>query len=322
MRLTVEAPLHTIFKQRDQESEEYPGTVTHHQADGRGITLDVEIRTRGKTRLSRRVCQFPPLRLDFDKGQAVSETFRGQDKLKLVAHCQNDRPEYEQYVLQEYLVYRIFNVLTDSSFRARLARITYVDTDGKLDTLTRFGVLIEDEEMMAAHNGWWVLATRVVPRDVADRDYLALVGVFQYLIGNPDWSAFHAELDADQCCHNTRPIGSPAQGPAFSVPYDFDITGVVNPRYANQLFRPWERDLGIRSVRERVYRRFCSAAPSLPRVFALFHQKKEAIYRLYREQPELDPKVIRETLEYLDEFYRTINDARRVTSDFTWKCRM
>ena len=321
LRLTIEAPLTTIFKERNPESEEYPGTVVHHRAGGQDVNLDVEIRTRGKSRLSRRICQFPPLRLDFDKGQLESETFRGQDKLKLAVHCQNDRAEYEQYTLKEYLGYRVFNLLSDLSFRVRLARITYVDSDGKLDTLTRFGFLIEDDDLLAARHGWLVLTTHAVPPDVAEQDYLALIGVFQYMIGNPDWSAFNAEPGEDNCCHNTRAIGDPGAGPVFSVPYDFDISGLVNTRYADQLFKPAERDLGIRSVRDRTYRGLCSSAPSLPKVFALFNEQKDAIYQLYREQAGLDPKVAQETIEYLDAFYRTINDPARVEREFTRKCR-
>jgi hypothetical protein len=321
LTLTIQAPLNTIFKHRDQESDEYPGTVTHRQNDGRHVTLDVDIRTRGKSRLSRRLCQFPPLRLDFANDPATAGVFRGQDKLKLVAHCQNDRPEYEQYVLQEYLAYRVANLLTDLSFRVRLARITYVDTDATLDTLTRFGILIEDDDMMAARNGWQVLMAPAIPPEVADPDYLALLGVFQYLIGNPDWSAFHPEPGADQCCHNTRPVGSPADGPVFSVPYDFDLTGIVNPRYADGWFRPWERGLGIQVVRERVYRGFCSTTSRLPQVLTGFVGKKDSIYRLYREQAGLEPKIVRETLEYLDEFYRTISDPQRAERELIGKCR-
>jgi hypothetical protein len=321
LRLTIEAPLTTIFKERDPESEEYPGVVIHHQADGQEVRLDAQIRTRGKTRLSRRICQFPPLRLNFKKGQTESAAFRGQDKLKLAVHCQSGRDEYQQYVLQEYLAYRVFNLLSDLSFRVRLARIAYLDSEGKPDTLTRLGFLIEDDDMLAARHGWRVLTTQAVPPEMAEQSYLALIEVFQYFIGNPDWSAFSAEPGEDKCCHNTRAIGDPGQGPVFSVPYDFDISGLVNPRYADQLFRPADRNLGIRSVRDRIYRGLCSSAPGLPTVFALFNEKKEAIYQLYRGQPELDPKVVEETIKYLDEFYATINDPRQVEREFTRRCR-
>lgn len=320
LAITIEAPLGTIFKERGQDSEEHPGKLILHQPGADPLTLDVDIRTRGKTRLSSRICRFPPLRLDFPRKAVEPTVFRGQDKLKLVTHCQDDRPEHEQYVLQEYLVYRVFNLLTDLSFRARLARVTYVDTESKRDTVTRFGFLIEDDEMMAARNGWQALAVPSVPPEMADLEYLALIEVFQYFIGNPDWSAFAVEPDEDACCHNTQPVGT-AAGPVFSVPYDFDITGVVNPRYGDGLFRPQDRNLGIRSIHDRVYRGLCASAGLLPEVFLLFNQKREAIYTLYREQRDLDPKVVETTLKYFDEFYATINDPKKVEREISGRCR-
>ncbi|MBI2537970.1 MAG: hypothetical protein HYW06_13625 [Gemmatimonadetes bacterium] len=226
----------------------------------------------------------------------------------------------QQYVVQEYLVYRVLNLLTDLSFRVRLARITYVDTDAKRDTVTRYGFLIEGDEMMAARNGWQALAVPAIPRVMADPEYLALVGVFQYLIGNPDWSAFGVAPDEDECCHNTQPVGTQA-GPVFSVPYDFDVTGAVYTRYADGLFRPQDRNLGIRTVRDRVYRGFCASAGYLPQVFGLFNQRREAIYALYREQAHLGPKIVEQTLKYFDEFYHRINDPRTIAKAFGATCR-
>ena len=129
--LTIEAPFTSIFKEREDDAKEFPGKVTVHSADRPSVALDVDIRTRGKARLSRQICQFPPLRLDFPRTRVESTVFAGQDRLKLVTHCQDGRGEYEQYVLQEYLVYRVLNLLTDLSFLVRLVRGTYVDTEAK-----------------------------------------------------------------------------------------------------------------------------------------------------------------------------------------------
>ena len=320
LRLTIEAPLSSIFKQRGRESREYPGKLTVHRGAQPPAVLDVDIRTRGNARLNPNTCQFPPLRLDFHQDQLDSTVFAGQDRLKLVTHCQ-DRPAYQQYVLLEYLAYRIFNLLTDLSFRVRLVRSTYVDTEAKRDTVTRYGFLIENDSLLGIRTGAGApVHVRNVPPELEDGEYLALVGVFQYLIGNPDWSAFAGTPDDDECCHNTAPIGSPA-GPIFSVPYDFDITGIVYPRYADQVFQPRTRNLGISRVRDRVYRGMCASAPALPAVFAKFNQQREAIYRLYLEMPDLDPAVLKDTREYLDQFYRTINDPRTVRWEFDEKCR-
>jgi hypothetical protein len=318
LTFTIEAPLVTIFKDRGKERNERPAKLILPGSDGRPVTLNVDIRTRGKTRAERRICEFPPLRLDFDTA-GHGTVFAQQNDLKLVTHCQDGRPEYDQYVLQEYLVYRVYNLLSDLSFKARLARVTYVDTDGKRDTVTRYGFLLEPWDAMAARNRWQALRVPAVQPQIADPQSVALVGVFMYMIGNPDWSLFSVEPGEDACCHNTVPIGTEA-GPIFSVPYDFDISGIVNTRYADRLFVPESRNLGIRRVRERAYRGLCASAENLPGVFALFNQKRDAIYALYREQPGVDAEVVKETVEYLDEFYAAINDPRKVEREFTKRC--
>ena len=242
---TIEAPLTTIFKDRGKERNERPSKLILPAADGQPTALKVDIRTRGKTRAERRICEFPPLRLDFDTA-GRGTMFETENALKLVTHCQDGRAEYDQYVLQEYLVYRVYNLLTDLSFKVRLARVTYVDTDGKRDPVTRNGFLIEDVDAVAARNGWQALRVPAVPPQISDPPTLALVEVFMYLIGNPDWSVFSIEPGEETCCHNTVPIGAGA-GPVFSVPYDFDIAGIVHTRYADRLFVPESRNMGIRT---------------------------------------------------------------------------
>lgn len=274
-----------------------------------------------RARLNPNTCGFPPLRLDFPRSQVEGTVFAGQNRLKLVTHCQDGRAEYEQYVLQEYLAYRVFNLLTDVSFQVRLVRGTYVDTDAKRDTITRYGFLIENDSMLGIRTGAGVpVHVPTVPPAWVDPEYLALVEVFQYLIGNPDWSAFARSPDQDECCHNTVPIGS-LGGPVYSVPYDFDITGTVNPRYGNRVFQPQTRNLGIYRIRDRVYRGLCVSAPALPSVFAKFNERREAVYALYSGMADLDAEVLKDTREYLDQFYRTINDPKAVEREFRGRCR-
>jgi hypothetical protein len=224
-------------------------------------------------------------------------------------------------VLQEYLIYRSYNLLTDMSFRVRLARITYTDTDGDRDTLTRYAFLIEDEETLAKRNHWQVLHVPHIPPDFMDPARLSLLELFQFMIGNTDWSAFTKELDRDECCHNTKPIGNSATGPVFSVPYDFDITGVISTRYANRLFRENLERMGLRSVRERLYKGRCASEPYLEHTFRVFNENKESIYALYRDQEGLEPDILEKSLEYFDEFYEIINDPGKVRREIVRKCR-
>ena len=318
--LTIRAPFEDIFRQRGQESEELPGWVLITRADGGTDTLDVDIRTRGRTRLEKRICRFPPLRLDFPKDSVAGTLFEGQNRLKLVTHCQDDREEYEQYVLLEFLIYRMYNLFTDLSFRVRLAQITYEDTEDDRETITRYGFLIEDEDMVAARNGWAALEIPGVPPSALDPDNLALAGVFHYMIGNTDWSAFEGAPDDDECCHNTKPIGAP-QGPVFSLPYDFDMSGLLNTRYANRLYRGNLEMLGLRTVRQRLFRGLCMSAEYWPQVVARFNELRPEVEALFRNQEGLEDDVIEDSLEYIDDFYEVINDEGRVRREFERRCR-
>jgi len=316
--LTIRAPLEDIFDERGDEREEYPGIVTATTSAGVD-TLEVEIRTRGRSRLNPRICRFPPLRLDLPSTRVGGTLFEGQNRLKLVTHCQDDRDEYEQYTLLESLVYRMYNELTDLSFRVRLARVTYEDSAGDRETITRFGFLIEHEDAVAARNGWDYIVTPVVPPSAIDPENLALVEVFQYMIGNTDWTAFMADDGSNECCHNMAPIGR-ATGPVFTLPYDFDVSGLLNTRYANRLFEANLERLGLRNVRQRRFRGLCRSAPYWPDIFARLNELRPTLEGLFTSQEGLEPKVLEDTLDYLGDFYEVINDARAVRREFEQRC--
>jgi hypothetical protein len=320
VELTIQAPFRDIFEHRGQDSEEYPGVVVMGGESGEAHTVTVDIRTRGRTRLEKRICRFPPLRLDFPKNSVEGTLFEGQNKLKLVTHCQDDREEYEQYVLLEYLTYRIYNTLTELSFRARLARITYEDSEGDRDTVTRYGFIIEHEETVAERTGWSYIAAPGIPPRMYDLENLAQAEMFHYLIGNTDYSAVQADPGSSECCHNTKPIGAQT-GPVFTVPHDFDMSGLLNTRYANRLYRANLQSMGLRSVRQRRFRGLCQSQPLWPVVFASFNERRSEIEGLFQNQEGLDEDVLEETLEYIEDFYEVINDEGKVRGEFERRCR-
>jgi hypothetical protein len=123
----IEAPFQRLSNYRPDE-EEVAGKFRYTADDGNLVEFEVAVRTRGRLRRNKKVCQFPPLRLNFKKSEVKGSLFDKQDRLKVVTHC--DRGQlYEQALISEYLAYRIFNLLTDVSFRVRLARVTYTYTD-------------------------------------------------------------------------------------------------------------------------------------------------------------------------------------------------
>lgn len=301
--VTLTADLGRLRRDTRDKAPWRPATLAYAGADGRPAALPIRARTRGIWRLKN--CAFPPLRLNFAAATARGTPFEGLDKPKLVNYCRDNRTS-EQYVLREHQLYRVFALLTPLSHRTRLVRVTYADETGKQDTTVRYAIALEEPEALAARvGGRLVEVTGAQARDL-DPYHAALAGVFQYMIGNSDWST--------GALHNAELVSTPTFEVAV-VPYDFDFSGAVNAHYATV-----DPALPIKAVRQRIYRGHCASAADFARVFALFNAKKDAIYALYRDPVGrlLEPRVVRETLAYFDEFYVTINapgSARREIID-------
>lgn len=306
LHLTLRADFDQLEDDRDEESEERPAVLVVAGSDGQPVEIDLQVRTRGKFRLQKRTCAFPNLRLNLKKKQAEGTVFEGQDKLKLVGHCR-DRDDYEQNVLEEYLVYRSYNMVTDVSFRVRLARITYEDVNGKKDTTTRYGFVIEDDDALAERLGGTLIDVSAVPPLALDGQAAATMSVFQYMVGNTDWSMVQF--------HNMEIVRLP-DGSHVPIPYDFDWAGTVDAPYANP-----DASLGTRDVKERVYRGFCRSDVDMAPIYAFFNDKREAFAELYRTQEGLEKKNADRTIRYFEDFYDTINSERRARTYIERACR-
>ncbi len=308
--VTIEAPFSQIHSDRSEEAEYQPGVLTYIEADGSRVSLDVGLKPRGIFRRQAEICEYPPLRLNFKKSQVAGTLFAGQDKLKLVTEC-TSRNEAKQFVLKEYLAYRIFNQITERSFRARLLEVTYAEAGGKTRTAPAF--LIEHEDAMARRSGAAVQEmVRIRPSEL-DPTHTNLVELFQYLIGNTDFSMTSGAQDA--CCHNVVPIAE-TPGTYYIVPYDFDFAGLVAPRYAQP-----NPKLGIRSVKQRLYRGMCVTAHGLEASAAIFNEARPSIDAEIAAVPGLTDWAARAVRKYIDGFYSTINDPRRMNKRLRDKCR-
>jgi len=190
----------------------------------------------------------------------------------------------------------------------RLAHITYLDS-AHHDTVTRYGFLIESDVELAARLDAEVVETAKVHDLVTDPSYMTLVAVFQYLIGNTDWSVWAR--------HNIAIVSAKAEPhPLFAVPYDFDYSGAVGAPYAIP-----PQTLPIHSVRERLYRGYCQPDSILNGAFARFRSAKDSVYAAVRDVPELSERDVRGLLDYFDDFYRAIDNRSVVQRDFVRGCR-
>jgi hypothetical protein len=304
----LEVTLTTNIKRiRGDKGDDAPwrqGTLSYTTADGKPVTIPVQLKTRGIWR--KKNCDFPPVRFNFNREAVRGTLFTGLNRPKLVSYCRND-DTYEQYVLQEYQLYRIYNMFTPASTRARLVSMTYADESGKVQA-KRHAILLEEPEEVADRFGSKIVKEKGAGPDFMEPHHNALVGIFEYMIGNTDWSIF--------ALHNIMLFSQP-DGNVVPVPFDYDFSGVVNARYATP-----DPKLSIRSVRERLFRGYCGPQEEWKNVIEQFKQKKDSIYALYTDPigKLMKPDVVKSTLEYYDDFYKVINDPRRVKREIIEPC--
>lgn len=309
LELTLDTNLETLLHDVGEERDEHPATLSYQASDNTTTTVPLKVQTRGRYRRHPDHCDFPPLWLNFPKKRVAQTLFAGQDKIKLVTHCRSGEAVYEQYLFQEYLIYRIYNLLTEKSFRVRLLRMTYIDANGQRDPLTRHAFLIEDVDLMAARNQAVEHDRQDVPPEELDYEQMTLFYLFQYLISNIDWDV--------PMLQNLKLIEPEQDGPLVAVPYDFDLVGLIKPSYADKA-----PPLGLSALRNQLFTDFCRRENELRPTLAHFNTHKAAIYGLYASFPLLQQAHVRRVRQRLDKFYRTINEPRLAEREFLRPCRV
>ncbi|MDX1556251.1 MAG: hypothetical protein R3212_09510 [Xanthomonadales bacterium] len=279
--------------------------------DGRPREVSLTVERRGISR--QRVCDFPPIRLRLDKTSAVDTPFEGEGALKLVTHC-DDGDRWTQYYVLEMLAYRFYNLITDYSFKVRPMNVRYRDIDRDRVSDEEFAFVIEDvDDLAKRHDMVEIEPGRIYPGHL-DPERATFVALFQFMIGNLDWSALSGP--GGECCHNVKLIGSPDATTYVPVPYDFDATGLVDAHYAAP-----PDGLPVRSVRSRLYRGFCAHNGALPKVRRRFIDHQLQILSLVREEPRLTERNRHDALNYLEEFFEIVRDDGRFNDDVLSKCR-
>jgi len=308
--LRLEAPF-AALKGTKAKPEDMDGKLKL-QEGGVEKTFDVRLRLRGHSR--KELCDSPPLLLNFKTSDLKGSVLEGENKLKLVTQCKASAT-YEQYLRLEYLSYRALNLLTDMSLRARPLTVTYYDTERKREIDTQPALFIENEERFAERKGLTeVELTRIESKQYAG-DALGLVNMFEYFIGNTDWSAVLG-TQGGTCCHNIVPYRG-ADGVLVPVPYDFDSAGIVNTPYA----LPNER-LRIDSVRQRLYRgTTCESLADLEPRFAKFDAVKPQLLELFSTSSGLSKTFAAGATAYVNEFFATRSDPKKVERAFRSACK-
>jgi hypothetical protein len=304
IEFTLVGSYNKLKKERTGEAHYYPGTVSYKGDDGAAVSVPVRLRARGIWR--RKNCDVPPILMNFSKDSTKKTLFARLDRARLTFPCRFNA-DWEQYVLQEYQLYRVQRVLDQFSFDVRLARVTFIDQDKK-DTLgTWWTFLSEQDDVFAERLGARLITEQGANPADLDRYESAFFGVFQYFVANSDFSI--------RALHNVVLVFK--NDNYVPVARDYDFGGAVDTRYA----KPDPR-LPIRSVTDRLMRGYCTEEEQYNKVFALFKAKKDTIYGLYADplSSALKPAVVKKTLKFFDEFYDVINDPKRAKKEITSAC--
>lgn len=287
--------------------DSHNATLSYMKPDGTDEILNIKITVRGNSRTNTKVCRFPPLKLNFKKKGVANTIFDGQNKLKLVTHC-NTRPINEEYILREYYVYKLQQLVTPYCFKVRLCKISYEDLEGKYDPTPHYGFLIEDIDDLAERNGMKEYTKSMPNQEVCNRVELDRLMFFQYLTGNLDWSIPNR--------HNFKIIANPDNPVPIAVPYDYDYTGIVNTAYAQV-----PEGIDVPNVRTRVFRGLCRMDGGYDAVLSYYQELKPAIYALYQDSEYLSEKSISSTVKFLDGFYKVLDNPKLFDSNIFKACR-
>lgn len=303
LSITLKGSLRDLLNDRNSTPKNFPVDIVIQNADNSVATIPVQMKTRGHFRRLKENCVYPPLLIQFGKDSIHKGTvFKHQKNLKLVMPCRGD-----EYTIKEWLVYKMYNLVTPLSFNARLVKVTLDDTKAKKPTDPLYGILLEDENQMAKRNQMIIVERKIIPQQSQVVPFLTMA-VFEYMIGNTDWGV--------QYLQNIKLVAKDSTSRVITVAYDFDHAGIVGAPYA--LPAP---ELDLSSIKERRYRGYCIQSMSpYEEVLVHFNQLKDKMYALYTDCKLLDSRSIKTATQFLDGFYATINDPKKWQRDFLYPC--
>jgi len=306
--INLRVPLSKLMR----HAQDAPGVNGTLELAG-GTSIPMICNKYGISRL--RECQLASLALTVTESDVLGTPFEGQRTLRLVTPCRLGG-DNDKYTMLEYLVYRSYTVIAEPALQVRLVRVRFQDSKKSGKDQARYAFFIEDIGDAAARGGraWLDIQSQRISE--LDATQLTVMTLFQYMVGNTDWSAVKGRPD-DRCCHNVAVFGEEGADLNTVLPFDFDQTGLVNPPYA----APPDPSLGIRRVTDRRYRGLCEHNHKLPAVITLFNEKRPELEALFRRDDLPYSKDREHALKYIRDFYDTINDPRKLEKKILNDCR-
>lgn len=305
--ITLRFGLSTYFRTKPK-NDFLQAVITFNPGKPDSVSRDIRLKTRGVFRNT--FCGFAPIELNFKKVSFGYSDLDNITKLKMVTQCQSGTL-YADYVLKEYIAYKLFSVLTDTCFRVRLLSINYIDSEKKRRPVSHYGILIEPLEMLAARSNSIEIKSSNLTQKNIDPEVMDRLAIFNYMIGNYDWS-----IPGRHNVKILKPLSFNPEGLGIAVPYDFDWTGLVDPSYAV----PAEVT-GLESVRERLFTGICRSREIYLKRLEIFSAKKDEFYRVIEDSPHLSQRAKREMTYFLNGFFKRLENKNNMVDDLLETCK-
>jgi hypothetical protein len=318
LKLGMKVDFKNLCRPRETEDCDYAPTELTYFAEGQEHVIPIEIIIRGGWRAQASNCNVPLLFIRFPDQGTQGTPFEGQTSLPLTTHCgrssslkdyagSGNYTSYEQYLLKEYLAYRLYNEITDMSLRVRLVHISYQDPKKSGSARSYYAFFTEHFKSLAARSQTELLPRKSFDHQVLDTRQADILALYQFMIGNTDWSIVRQRntilLQRDNGIH-------------VPVPYDLDMSGLVDAPYSGP-----PPSLPIETVKERYYLGFCHPGIEWDSLFQEFLSRQGPLESISGEVSGLYKKEKKSADRYLKNFFKILNSPERRTENIIDACR-
>lgn len=273
-------------------------------------TVQIKMRARGNFRKNH--CYYVPLKWKIAKKMARGTIFENNRKLKLVLPCLIDQNSGDE-VVEEFLAYQVYELLSPYHFKTRLVSLDFNEQKGaRTKSHQLMGFLIEDDDQMLKRIDGQKSKRKIHP--LQHDDYTSIVNsFFQFLIANTDYSV--------RSQHNNKLVY--VDGKLTNVPYDFDMSGLVNAPYAT-ISGTQNLTKKISLVTQRAYKGYKRDSLLVDSVRKHFLSKKEELLNLTESLKPYFKKSqnVVGTKKFIESFYDILEDDRKYERTILRRARL